>query len=919
MSDSSREGRSGPGGQATPEPLARAYDPRTVETRWYRIWREKGWFRGDETAPGDPYSMVIPPPNITGSLHMGHALNNTIQDVLTRHYRMLGRPTLWIPGTDHAGIATQNVVERQLVAEGKERGDLGRDAFVERVWSWRKESGGTITRQLTRLGVSCDWDRERFTMDEGLSQAVREVFVSLFEEGLIYRDRYLVNWCPRCQTALSDLEAEHQPAQGHLWHIRYRGADGSAGVVVATTRPETLLGDTAVAVHPEDERYTSLVGTEVILPVLGRRVPVIADPEVRREFGTGAVKITPGHDSNDFLMARRHSLPMISVMDEGARMNAEAGPYTGLDRYECREKLVADLEEQGLVEQIEEYELSVGSCYRCRTVVEPLLSVQWFVKTGPLAAPAIEAVRDGRTRFVPNHWEKVYFAWMENLRDWCISRQLWWGHQIPAWYCLDCDGAEVRGDAEGGLVVTEQARPIVSRDDPVSCPSCGGGRLVRDSDVLDTWFSSALWPFSTMGWPEQTATLERFYPTSVLVTGFDIIFFWVARMMMMGLHFMKEVPFRDVYVHALVRDEQGQKMSKSKRNVIDPLQVLDRFGTDALRFTLLALSGMGRDIKLSEDRVEGYRNFANKIWNAERFVLLSVGERLAQPGLPGPEADLSLADRWILHRLAVTVTTVRGAIGEYKFNEATAVLYGFLWSEYCDWYLEIAKVQMADEEREAPTLRILVGVLEEYLRLLHPFMPFLTEELWQALPRRRETPTIMTAPCPEASGAWLGETRGASGFATIAEAIRAIRNIRADLNLPQKRKVPLLIFGPEDDARLLAAHQSWIGKLAGVGSLEMRGEEERPRGAALAVVEGLELAIPLAGLVEDPDAEIGRIEKQLLKLGREREGIEKKLSNDRFLSRAPAEIVDKERGRQANIGERQDRLRASVERLRSLR
>ena len=899
--------------------LAKAYEPSAVEVRWYRLWREKGYFRGDETQAGEPFSMVIPPPNITGSLHMGHALNNTLQDVLCRYWRMRGRPTLWIPGTDHAGIATQNVVERQLAAEKTDRRALGREKFVERVWAWRRESGGTITRQLARLGVSCDWDRERFTMDEGLSQAVREVFVTLFEEGLIYRDRYLINWCPRCHTALSDLEAEHQPVQGHLWHLRYRGADGSPGVLVATTRPETLLGDTAVAVHPEDERYRDLVGREVVLPILERRIPVIADETVSREFGTGAVKITPGHDPNDFLVGRRHGLPMISVMDEAARMNEEAGPYRGLDRSECRTRIVEDLEKAGLLEKVEPHEHAVGHCYRCRTVVEPLLSPQWFVRTGPLAEPAIRAVREGQTRFVPEHWEKVYFGWMENIRDWCISRQLWWGHQIPAWYCRDCDGAEIRGDERAGLVVTEKAVPIVSREDPSACPRCGGATLVRDSDVLDTWFSSALWPFSTMGWPEGTATLERFYPTSVLVTGFDIIFFWVARMMMMGLHFMKEVPFRDVYVHALVRDEHGQKMSKSKGNVIDPLELFDRFGTDALRFALVALSAMGRDIKLSEDRVEGYRNFANKIWNAARFVLLQAERVDAVPaGLPGRDEDLTAADRWILHRLAVASQSVAAAVEAYRFNDAAMALYNFLWSEYCDWYLELAKIQLDDAERAPTTLRVLVGVLEQYLRLLHPFMPFLTEELWQALPGQRERASIMIAEYPEADPAWTAADEAAEAVERLTLAIRAIRNVRADLNVPVSAELELLVFSGAAGAGWLRPFEPHVRRLAGVGSIEYRGDGERPKGAAIAIVDGIELAIPLKGVIEDPAAEISRAEKQIEKIEKEARGVEAKLANESFLSRAPAEIVEKERGKLAELGERRAKLESSLERLRSL-
>ncbi len=895
--------------------LSKTYEPAAVEDKWYRAWRERGYFHGDELRSGKTFSMVMPPPNITGSLHMGHALNNTIQDILCRYHRMRGDVTLWIPGTDHASIATQYVVERQLAAEGTDRRALGREKFVERVWSWRKESGSTITRQLARLGVSCDWERERFTMDEGLSRAVREVFVTLYEQGLVYRDRYLINWCPRCRTALSDLEAEHQETSGELYHLRYPYADGSGAIVVATTRPETLLGDTAVAVHPEDERYRDKVGKQVILPALGRRIPIIADPVVSREFGTGAVKITPGHDPNDFLTGKRHGLPIVSVMDEEARMTAEAGRYRGLDRYECRKQLVADLEAEGLVEKIEPHQLAVGQCYRCRTVVEPLLSVQWFVKVGPLAAPAIAAVRDGRTRFVPEHWEKVYFGWMENVRDWCISRQLWWGHQVPAWYCLDCNRGAIRGEAGQGTLVSEHATPIVSRTEPTDCPRCHGKNLVRDSDVLDTWFSSALWPFSTMGWPDKTATLERFYPTSALVTGFDIIFFWVARMMMMGLHFMNDVPFREVYVHALVRDEQGQKMSKSKGNVIDPLELLDRYGTDALRFTLVALSAMGRDIKLSEDRVEGYRNYANKIWNAARFVLMNAaGEQTGSGGLPLPADDLTLADRWILHRLAAVSAEVRTALESYRFNEAASALYRFLWSDYCDWYLEMAKISLAEPVRRATTLGVLVGVLERFLRLLHPFMPFLTEDLWQALPTTKTVESIMIATYPEADADWL--RADVDAMDTVIEAIRAVRNVRADLNVAPSSAIDLVVFG--GGGRRLEPHEGYLRRLAGVGAIDYRDGGERLKGAATVVVDGLELAIPLRGLIEDPAAEIARNRKQLEKLDKEMRGIAAKLANPQFLERAPAEIIEKEREKERELAERRASLERNVERLSAL-
>ena len=901
--------------------LPKGYEPASVEEKWYRHWRENGYFHGDENRSGKTFSMVIPPPNITGSLHMGHALNNTIQDILARYHRMLGDVTIWIPGTDHAGIATQIVVERQLAAAGKDRRSIGREKFVEMVWAWKKESGSTITRQLARLGVSCDWERERFTMDEGLSRAVREVFVTLFEEGLIYRDRYLINWCPRCRTALSDLEAEHQETAGQLYYLRYPYADGSGHLVVATTRPETLLGDTAVAVHPDDERYKDEIGKDVILPALGRRIPIIADPVVSREFGTGAVKITPGHDPNDFLTGKRHGLAMISVMDPDAKMSPEAGPYAGLDRYDARQKLVQDLEAHGLVEKIEPHTLSIAQCYRCRTVVEPMLSVQWFVKIEPLAKPAIAAVRnsataDKKTRFVPEHWEKIYFGWMENIRDWCISRQLWWGHQIPAWYCRQCNAKEILGsDIDGNLILTERAQPIVSRTDPVECAN-GHRDLVRDSDVLDTWFSSALWPFSTMGWPEKTKTLDRFYPTSVLVTGFDIIFFWVARMMMMGIHFMKDVPFRDVYVHALVRDEQGQKMSKSKGNVIDPLSVLDRFGTDALRFTLVALSAMGRDIKLSEDRVEGYRNYANKIWNAERFVLMNVqdGAKI-DPSLPAPDADLTLPDRWILSKLAATIAEVRAALGAFRFNEAAGALYRFLWSDYCDWYLELAKISLAEPARRATTLRILVGVLERFLRLLHPFMPFVTEELWQALPIERPTSSIMIAPYPEWETAW--ESVDVAAMDTVIDVVRAIRAIRSDLNVGPGAPVELQVFG-DAGAERLGPYEPYVRRLAGVQAIGYWSDGERPKGAATSIVDRLELVIPLGGLIADPKAEIARARKQVEKIAKEQQGVVAKLQNSQFRERAPADVIEKEEKKEVELAERRATIERTIARLESL-
>ncbi|MEE9305129.1 MAG: valine--tRNA ligase, partial [bacterium] len=656
-------------------PLPKVYDPSPTEAKWYDLWTDQGWFHADVGSDAPPYSIVIPPPNITGSLHMGHALNNTLQDILARWKRMEGHNVLWMFGTDHAGIATQNVVEQQLAAEGTDRHSLGREAFVERVWAWREESGGMIVEQLKRLGASCDWDRERFTMDEGLSRAVREVFVRLWEEGLIYRDYYIINWCPRCLTALSDLEVDYHEIVGHLYHIRYPMADGPEHLTIATTRPETMLGDTAVAVHPEDERYRHLIGKSAVLPLAGRPLLIIADEHVDPELGTGALKVTPAHDPHDFEIGLRHGLDQVKAMDERAHMDVPGLPYHGQERFAARERIVEDLRAQGLLDKIEDHRHAVGHCYRCQTIVEPTLSLQWFVRMKPLAEPAIEAVKDGRIRIIPKGWEKTYFEWMYNIKDWCISRQIWWGHRIPAWLCASCGNY------------------TVSREDAVeACGECASGEITQETDVLDTWFSSALWPFSTMGWPDSTDELRLFYPTNVLVTGFDILFFWVARMIMMGLKFMGEVPFHDVYIHALIRDERGEKMSKSKGNVIDPLDMMGRYGTDALRFTLAALAAHGRDIKLSERVIAGYRNFANKLWNATRFVLMHLND--FEPEAPVEEPS-ELADRWILSRMNRLVITTREALEAYKVNEACQAIYQFVWHEFCDWYLELVKPRLA--------------------------------------------------------------------------------------------------------------------------------------------------------------------------------------------------------------------------------
>ena len=879
-------------------PPVAGYDPKEFEERWYKYWEERDDFAPAPERPGEKrFSIVIPPPNVTGSLHMGHALNNTLQDILVRYHRMLGDAVLWVPGTDHAGIATQNVVERQLLAEKTDRNALGRDAFIDRVWRWKAESGGNITRQLRRLGVSCDWSAERFTMDERLSRAVREVFVSLYEQGLITRDRYLINWCPRCRTALSDIEVEHEERDGNLWHLRYPLSDGSAEIIVATTRPETMLGDTAVAVHPSDDRYRAMVGKTVTLPMMKRAIPVIADAYVQSEFGSGAVKVTPAHDPNDYEMGLRHSLPTISVMNEDGSMSKEAGEYAGMTREDCRAALVARFEKDGTLLKTEPHKLSVGTCYRCHSVVEPLLSTQWFVQVKTLAENALRAVDDGRTRFVPQHWEKTYRVWMENIRPWCISRQLWWGHRIPAWYCK-ADGTTV-----------------VARDNPTACSKCSGP-LVQDEDVLDTWFSSALWPFSTMGWPDQTPTLARFYPTSVLVTAFDIIFFWVARMMMMGLHFMKEVPFRDVYIHALVRDAEGQKMSKSKGNVIDPLEIIDEYGADAFRFALTAFAAMGRDVRLSAERIAGYRNFVNKLWNAARFVELkrtsgpdgqqSIGScRL-------PAAPVLIASLWIRSRLASAIEDVRSALDGYRFNDAAARIYTFIWHDYCDWYIEIAKLSLegSAEDRDE-TLSMLTGVIEHALRLLHPISPFVTEELWQSLPAEgRASGSIMRAAYPVAEASWRQPSADAEMEALI-DIVRSARNIRAEMSISPKAELALWI-GEGPARTVVTRHGELIKRLARIGDIHMDGHA--PSGSATAVAAGTEIAIPIAEHV-DLGAEAARLRKEISKLGQEIARLEGKLGNASFIERAPPEVIEKDRARLQTSVEERTTLERSLARV----
>ena len=879
------------------EILDKVYDPRKIEARWYAYWEQAGLFTARADGVRPPYCIVIPPPNITGSLHMGHALNNALQDILVRFKRMQGLDVLWMPGTDHAGIATQNVVERQLAAEGRDRHALGREAFIQRVWQWKAESGGHIILQLKRLGCSCDWSRERFTMDEGLSRAVREVFVRLYEEGLIYQGDYIINWCPRCQTALADLEVEHEPKEGHLYFIKYPLDDRPGAITVATTRPETLLGDTAVAVHPEDARYRAYHGATLRLPVLGRKIPVITDPYVTPEFGTGALKITPAHDFNDFEIARRLGLPGVRVIDEKGAMTAEAGKYKGLDRFACREKILKDLKADGLLEKVERYQLSLGHCYRCKTVVEPMVSKQWFVAVKSLADKAIGAVAEGRTQLIPATWEKSYFDWMTNIRDWCISRQIWWGHRIPAWTCEHC------------------GQVLVPRQDPEKCPHCGSLELVQETDVLDTWFSSALWPFSTLGWPEDTPELKIFYPTTVLVTAFDILFFWVARMMMMGLHVMGEVPFHQVYIHALVRDPEGQKMSKSKGNVIDPLDIMDQYGTDAFRFSLAAFAAMGRDVRLSEERIAGYRNFANKVWNACRFTLMNLED--FEPGLPD-DLPLTVVEAWLLSRLQqVTQETVR-CLDSYDFDQAAHVLYQFIWHEFCDWYLELIKPQLHDAAH--PQTRrhcqgILLKVLSAILRLLHPFMPYITEEIWQKLPQAQGS--IMVAPYPQPAPNLLNPAAEAE-MRLVMEAITAIRNLRWEMNVPPASQVEIFLYSAASPPLdILRRHSQDLTLLARVRELHYQEEAGPPAAAAKAVVDGVEIYMPLTGVIDFKEEE-RRLSRELEKISKELAKAQKKLANEDFRRKAPAAVVQKEQERVQSWSEKLAKLQNHQQRIREL-
>ena len=897
--------------------LDKTFNPADVEAKFYDIWRQAGAFRCDPGSQARPFTIMMPPPNVTGSLHMGHALTFTLQDVLIRHKRMAGYDALWQPGMDHAGIATQSVVERNLAEHGQGRHNLDRQGFLDKVWEWKEQSGGTISRQLTHLGASPDWERERFTMDEGLSQAVRKVFVDLHKQGLLYRDQRLVNWDPKLHTAISDLEVNQKEVQGKLWHVKYpvEGAPDTY-IVVATTRPETMLGDTGVAVHPEDERYTHLVGKHVILPLVGRRIPIVADEWADPETGSGAVKITPAHDFNDFEVGRRRDLEVVNVLDRDARINENAPePYQGLDRYTARERIVAELEKQGLIAEVEEHAHTVPHGDRSDVAIEPWLTDQWYVDAKTLAKPAIEAVQSGRTRFVPSNWENVYFEWMRNIQPWCVSRQIWWGHQIPAWYGpegeifveMTEDDAKAAAEARYGkpaeiLLADTEEQPALT-DAKVT--------LKRDPDVLDTWFSSALWPFSTLGWPEDTPELRRYYPTDVLVTGFDIIFFWVARMMMAGLHFMDDVPFHTVYIHALVRDAHGQKMSKSKGNVIDPLDICQRFGADALRFTLVALSAQGRDIKLSEDRVEGYRNFATKLWNAARFCLMNGAQ--PDPAFDPAKAELTV-NRWAIAKTVRAAHAVDAALAAYRFNDSAGALYQFTWHQFCDWYVEFAKpiLQGDDERAQRETAATIAWVMQRLLHLLHPFMPFITEELWEQFGGGAGS-RLITGQWPDLPDSLI-DAGAEAEIDWVTRVIGEIRTVRGEMNVPNSAEMPLKVKDASATTKArLERNATLIGRLAKLQSVEAVDEVET-HGSAQLLIDEATAVLPLAGTI-DVAQEQQRLQKEIEKLEAELNKYDKKLANDQFLQKAPAAVVEEQRERRDDTAAARDKLATALERL----
>ena len=884
--------------------IPKVYDPKSFEKKWYGYWEENKLFHAVVDEEKEPYSIVIPPPNVTGQLHMGHALDNTLQDILIRWRRMQGYNTLWMPGCDHAGIATQAKVEGALREEGTNRYELGREKFLERVWQWKEKFGSRIMSQLRSLGSSLDWDRERFTMDEGCSKAVREVFVSLYEKGLIYQGTRITNWCPDCNTAISDIEVEHETEQGHLWHIRYQvEGEPDKYVEVATTRPETMFGDTGVAVHPDDERYRDLVGKNVILPVVNRVIPLFADEYVDSAFGTGAVKVTPAHDPNDYEMGLRHNLEQVKVLSNTGKMLEGAGKYEGMDRYECRKALVKELEEIGALVSIEDHEHAVGHCSRCHSTIEPMISTQWFVKMDTLAKPAADAVRDGRIKFVPERFTKIYCQWLDNIRDWCISRQLWWGHRIPAWYCDDC------------------GETTVSRDDICQCPKCGSKNVRQDEDVLDTWFSSGLWPFETMGWPEETSELKHFYPTATLVTGYDIIFFWVARMVMMGMEFGKDIPFKTVYIHGLVRDSQGRKMSKSLGNGIDPLEMIEEYGADSLRFMLITGNTPGNDMRFYNERVESARNFANKLWNASRFMLMNL-EGFDKSFVPAAE-DYTMADKWILSRFAKTAQGVTENLEKYELGEAGRLIYEFIWSEFCDWYIELSKARLYDKENVKPrkTAQYVLGyVLERTLRLLHPFMPFITEEIWQHIPHEGKSIMVSQWPAEDKTIADLIDEASESSMTTIMETIKTIRALRLEVNAaPSKKSEVVLNFTDESLRQVFADNEGYLTVLASAEPVtHMAAGAEKPENAMAGVVNGVEIFLPLKDLI-DVEKETARLNGEMAKLEKEISRLDKKLSNQGFLAKAPADVVAGEKEKLAGYQEKMDAVKARLEDLAAIK
>lgn len=877
--------------QSNAPEIPKVYDPKIVEDRWYQNWIENGYFNAEVNPDKTPYTIVIPPPNVTAPLHMGHAYNNTIQDIFIRFKRKMGFETLWLPGTDHAGIATQNVVEKELRKKGKTRFDLGREAFVEKVWKWKEQYGNRIIFQLKKMGCSCDWRRERFTMDEGLSRAVREVFIRMYNKGLIYKGKYIINWCPRCGTAISDEEVEYKELTGHLWYIKYPVKNSDGYLVVATTRPETMLGDTAVAVHPDDDRFQHLIGKSVILPLMNREIPVVADRQVDLEFGTGAVKVTPAHDPNDFLIGQRHHLKQINILNNDGTLNEKAGNYAGMDRFAARKKVVADLEELGLLLKIEEHHHSVGHCHRCHTIIEPLLSEQWFVRMKELAQPAIQVVQDGRIRLHPaERWSKTYLNWLENIRDWCISRQLWWGHRIPVYYCQDC------------------GHTVAAHRQPDTCEKCGSTKWSQDENVLDTWFSSWLWPFSTLGWPDNTPELKYFYPTDSLITGPDIIFFWVARMVMAGMEFMRDIPFKHVYLNGIVRDQAGRKMSKSLGNGIDPVEIIDTYSADAMRFTLIMLSSEGQDINLAESHFEMGRNFSNKIWNAYRFLAMNLDT--PEDNYQDFREHFELADQWILSRLQQTISAVKNNLENFRVNDSLKAIYHFFWHEYCDWYLELIKPRLSEDAEETAinTARaIAVHVMKTSMSLLHPFIPFISEEIWNRL-KNADEPSLVIAPFPREDNA-LHSRQVDTDMAFIQEIISAIRTIRSEMDVPPASRANLL-FKTESTDRVQSFqnYMHYIQRLARVDTVQQIPSNQKVKAAAVSVVEDVELFVPLEGLI-DIEVEKNRLDKKIAQLEKQIEGLTKKLANRQFLQKAPEYVVNQEREKLASFREKAAKLK----------